>query len=198
MGTQGILDIAGIIKTPLLLLSSNNVSCLSVGDIHFCKISPLRACSRQYGCMDFVQMHPFSESISLTQGRVSHREEQFLGAFGLIILCTLGVAEKRQWVKAFGRQLHTCQLLSRGGKRWQCTLSCSCFLDSLPDAIQSFQKCPCTTPQLWEDEVDNTEKRSLPIPLLHALLFPERLCCIWVAFATCFDWQNQSNLELRK
>lgn len=96
MGTQGILDIAGIIKTPLLLLSSNNVSCLSVGDIHFCKISPLRACSRQYGCMDFVQMHPFSESISLTQGRVSHREEQFLGAFGLIILCTLGVAEKRQ------------------------------------------------------------------------------------------------------
>lgn len=144
MGTQNIVDIAGIIKMPLSLLSSNNVSCLNVGDIHFCNIRLLRACSWQYGCMDFVQMRLFSESISLTQSRVSHREDQFLGAFGLISLCMLGVAEKQQWVKVFGRQLNTCQLLSTGRKQWQYTRSCSCFVDSLPDAIQSFQKCPCT------------------------------------------------------
>ena len=81
---------------PLLLLSSDNVSCMNVGDIHFCNIRLLRVCSGQYGCMDFVQMGLFSESISLTQSRVSHREEQVLGDFGLINLCMLGVAEKQQ------------------------------------------------------------------------------------------------------
>lgn len=81
---------------PLLLLSSDNVSCMNVGDIHFCNIRLLRVCSGQYGCMDFVQMGLFSESISLTQSRVSHREEQVLGDFGLINLCMLEVAEKQQ------------------------------------------------------------------------------------------------------
>lgn len=77
MGTQDILDIAGIIKMPLLLLSSNNVSCLSVGDIHFYKIRSLRACSRQYGCMDknapFFRVHQPDSEQSQPQRRTVPR-----------------------------------------------------------------------------------------------------------------------------